>query len=148
MIRALVSRAVMFMNAHVDNQGVSTVLSPREIVLRWQLGWRKHCKGTYGALCQAFDDPTITNTLTERTTDAICLGPTGNRQGTYKFLNLETGRAIKRRQFTEIPIPDSYIKKVNAMGRRDQRNGRLVFRDRNNNPYEWEEEHTTFIATP
>ena len=34
---------------------------------------------------------------------------------------------------------------MNARGRRDQANGRLVFRDRNNNPYDWEEEHDALI---
>ena len=65
--------------------------------------------------------------------------------GTYKFLSLKTGKVIKRQKFDVIPTPASVIKKINYWGRRDQTNGRLVVRDRNNNPYDWEEEHDILI---
>ena len=145
MIRSLVTNMVMMINAHVDKSGISDVYSPRELVLRWQLDWTKHCRAPFGVYCIAYDDPTITNTQEERATEAICLGLTGNFNGTYKFLSLKTGKIIKRRKFDVIPTPDSVIRKINSWGRRDQSNGRLVFRDRNNNPYDWEEEHDILI---
>ena len=83
--------------------------------------------------------------MQDRGTEAIYLCPTGNHQGTCKFLRLKTWKVIKRRKFDELPTPDSVIQKVDARGRRDQSNGRLVFRDRNNNPYDWEEEHDALI---
>jgi hypothetical protein len=102
----------------------------------------QHHFGAYGL---AYSDPTITNTQQEQGTEAICLGPTGNMQGTYKFLNLSTGRIIKRRKFDEYHIPDSIIKKVNAMGRKDHKHGRLRFCDRNNQPFDWDEENEILI---
>ena len=102
----------------------------------------KHQFGSYGL---AYEDPTITNTMQPRGTEVICLGPTGNMQGTYKFLNLNTGCIIKRRKFEEYPIPTSIINKVNAMGRRDHKHGRLRFHDRNNQPYDWDDQNDILI---
>jgi hypothetical protein len=45
-------------------------------------------------------------------TPAIVLGPTGNLQGTYKFLSLVTGKKVKRHAFTPYPMPDLVIRKV------------------------------------
>ena len=118
MIRSLVTHMVMMINAHIDKSGISDVYSPRELVLRWQLDWTKHCRAPFGVYCIAYDDPTITNTQEERATEAICLGPTGNFNGTYKFLSLKTGKVIKRRKFDVIPTPDSVNKKINSWGRR------------------------------
>ena len=145
MIRSLVTMMTMMLNAHVDKEGISTEFSPRELVLRWQLDWKRHCKAPFGVFCLAYDDPSTTNTMEDRGTEAIYLGPTGNHQGTCKFLSLTTWKVIKRRKFTELPTPDSVIRRVNARGQRDQSNGRLVFRDRNDNPYDWEEEHDALI---
>ncbi len=43
------------------------------------------------------------------------MGPTGNLQGSYKFLSLSTGKKVTQRKFTEMPITDSVIKKVEEM---------------------------------
>ena len=106
----------------VSKQGISDVWSPREIVLRWQLSWECHAKTQFGAYCEAYDDPdaTVSNTQAERTHESICLGPTGNFQGTYKFFNLKTGHVIKRRQWTEFPMPDSIIRKVEEWAEYDK----------------------------
>jgi hypothetical protein len=57
-------------------------------------------------------DPDITNTTEPKTRWGICLGITGNLQGSYKFMLLSTGKKIKRRKFTEMPITESVIKQV------------------------------------
>ena len=61
MIKALVIHAIMLMNCYPNKQGVSDEYSPREIVLRWQLG-PKHLQHQFGSYGLAFDDPNITNT--------------------------------------------------------------------------------------
>jgi hypothetical protein len=79
--------------------------------------------------------------MQDRAIQAICLGPTGNFQGTYKFLDLESGQVVKRKRFDEFPMPDSVISKLERWGRRDQQNGRLTFADRNNVAFDWDEEY-------
>ena len=46
----------------------------------------------------------------------ICVGPTGNRQGTYKFMSLKTGKMIKRGEWTEVPITDEVIRRAIELG--------------------------------
>ena len=64
-------------------------------------------------------DPDITNTLEPRTNWAICMGPTGNLQGSYKFLSLATGKKVTQRKFTEMPVTDAVIKQVEEMAVKD-----------------------------
>ena len=74
----------------------------------------------FGSYCEVHEENTPTNSMKLRGIPAICLGPTGNIQGTYSFLNLATGLVIKRRRFTELPAPDSVIKRVATLA---QKNG-------------------------
>jgi hypothetical protein len=133
---------VMSLNAYPDKQGVSDQFSPREIVLRWQLDFETHCFAQFGSYCIVYDDPnsTVTNTMELRTCNCICLGPTGNFQGTFKFFNLDTLTIIKRKKFTEFPMPDPVIKKLERLGKRDKHTGRLTFADRHNVTFDWDKE--------
>ena len=81
--------------------------------------------------------PTPSSPEAEKVSAWEQLGATGNRQGTYKFLDLDTKMIIKRKQFTEYPMPASIIKKVEAMGIKNKQDGRLKFADRRNREYDW-----------
>jgi hypothetical protein len=104
-IMHLVINAVMLLNAYVDKQGISTEHSPHKIILRWNLDATVHCCAQFGSYCIAYDepDPHQTNTMEDRVIQAICLGPSGNSQGTHKFLDLETGQVVKRKRFDKPP---------------------------------------------
>jgi len=93
----MVLHAVLFMNSYVDKQGISDEYSPRELILRWQLDWKQHCKYQFGAYGQAYDEPdtNVTNTQQARSRNVICARPTGNYQGSYFFLDLDTKALIK-----------------------------------------------------
>ncbi len=58
------------------------------------------------------------------------MGPTGNLQGSYKFLSLSTGKKVSQRKFTEMPIIDSVIKKVEEMAVKDGAVNRISFKNR------------------
>ena len=95
---------------------MSDVFSPREIVLRHKLDLKKHGKALFGSYVEVHEEPNPTNSMTPRSTPAIVLGPTGNLQGTYKFMSLATGKKINHRNFTKFAMPDSVIKRVETMG--------------------------------
>jgi hypothetical protein len=57
------------------------------------------------------------NSQIARTKRAISLGPSGNLQGGFKFMALNTGNKIIRRIWDVIPVPDLVIDQVNALGR-------------------------------
>ena len=81
-----------------------------------KLDYSKHCRFPFGSYAQVHDEPSPTNSPTARTVGAITLGPTGNLQGGYIFLNLWTGKKITRRNWTHLPMPFEVIKRVNQIG--------------------------------
>jgi hypothetical protein len=139
----LVYHVVLWLNAFPANSGVSETLSPCEIVYRHKLDFVKHCKSPFGMYCEVHDEPAPTNTMMTRSTPAIVLGPTGNLQGTYKFLSLVTRKKVKRRAFTPYPMPDLVIKKVEAYGK-STLPGIFDFADRSDIHFEWNEEVDEF----
>jgi hypothetical protein len=65
--------------------------SPREMIIGNQvLDTKMVCKIPFGAYAQVHDNNNTTNTMMQRTTGGINLGPS-NLNGSYKFLSLETG---------------------------------------------------------
>ena len=136
----LIYHVVLWINTYPSKSGVSATLSPREIVHRQTLNFKKHCKARFGAYCEANDKPTPSNTMVSRSTRAIVLGPTGNMQGTYKVFNLRTGKKIKRRKLTVMPMPDSVIAQVERLGQRNAAPNMFDFSDRNGVLFEWNED--------
>ena len=73
----------------LPEQGLSDRISPSTIVDTAKLSL------PFGAFVQlSIDTNNPTNTVKQRTVDAICLGPSGNTQGTYIFTGLDTGRPL------------------------------------------------------
>ena len=101
-----------WINAMPSESGVSDVYSPREIVTGMKLDFKRHCRARFGAYVEASYDDDITNTLKDRTHSCIALGPTGNIQGSMKCFDLKTGRVVKCRTITVLPMPDRIIKQV------------------------------------
>ena len=130
MLIELVCFSTMWINAFPPKGGVSANISPRGIMTGTQFDYTKHCKLPFGSYVQAHEEPSPTNTQAARTVGAICLGPTGNLQGSYKFLNLRTGRLITRRSWTSLPMPDEVIARVNALGKAEGQPPLLTFYDR------------------
>jgi hypothetical protein len=98
------------------------------------LDFAKHCKLPFGAYAEAHDEYPQTNTMAERTHAVICLGPTGNFQGSYKMMCIKTGRTVTRKQFKELPMPDSVVTRIEAIASKEKQDTLLVFIDRHANP--------------
>jgi hypothetical protein len=64
-----------------------------------------------------------------RTKWGICLGPTENMQGSYKFLSLSTRKKVMRRKFTEMPMTNSVIRRIDSFGKRERCKDGLSFRN-------------------
>ena len=82
--------------------------------------------------------------MVTRSTPAIVLGPTGNLQGTFKFLSLATRMKVKQRAFMPYPMPDLIIKKVKAYSKLTALLGIFDFANRNGILFEWKEEVDDF----
>jgi hypothetical protein len=97
------------------------------------LDYKKHLSLQVGQYCQVHEEELPRNSQIARTKGAISLGPSGNLQGGYRFMALNTGKKIVRRSWDKIPMPESVLARVNELGS-DQpalmtftdRHGRLI----------------------
>jgi hypothetical protein len=88
MIIVLMHFCMMWLNSLPVKSGISEKYSPCKLVSRCKLGSKLRCKSPFGAYCEVHMDSDITNTTEPRTRWGICLSPTGNLQGSYKFMLL------------------------------------------------------------
>jgi len=90
--------------------------SPRDLIFgERKIDYNVMCKIPFGTYVQVHDDTSISNTMDSRMTGAINLGPTGNIQGTHKFVSLRAGEIIVCRRWTELPVPMEVIDKLDDM---------------------------------
>ena len=97
--------------------GISKTWSPQMLVKGRRLDEKKDLRLPTGAYCQVHEEELPRNSQKARTLGAICLGPTGNDQGGYKFMSLKTEEKITRYSWDELPMPDSVIARVNKLAK-------------------------------
>ena len=117
MLIHMIRNTVLWMNAFPSRNGVSTLHSPRYIVIGNELSYNLHAQTEFGRYVQTHEQHD--NTMAPRTMGAICLGPTGNMQGSHWFMSLTSGAKVKRHRWTELPTPTDAIQRVNQIGRND-----------------------------
>ena len=81
---------VSWLNAFPVKSRVSQEVSPSVLVTGNPIDYKKHCRCPL--LSFVHTHKSNDNTDKPRTSGSICLGPTGNDQGTYVLLNLATGK--------------------------------------------------------
>jgi hypothetical protein len=145
MIIELMLFYVMPMNSFPVKSGVSKQWSSQELVSRHKLDTKLHCKSPFGSYCKVHDDPDITNTMEPRTKQAIFLGPTGNRQGSYKFMSLTTGNKIIRRNFTKMPLTESITKQAKQKAAKDRLQKGVSFKNRHGEEYKFDNDEDVKI---
>ena len=126
---------VLWLNAFLIKSEISTIYSPRELLVCWKLDYKKHCRVLPGSYCKVHDEPVPINTMVVHMHACIALGPTGNLQGSMKFYCLTTGRVLKCRLFTVIPMPDRIICQVNEIGVRKGQGRTFRFLNQRREPY-------------
>jgi hypothetical protein len=92
------------------------------------LDYKKHLSLQLGQYCQVHDEDNPHNSQIAQTKGVISLGPSGNLQGGFKCMALNTGKKIIHSSWDVIPIPDLVIDRVNVLVR-DQPH-QMTFTDR------------------
>ena len=95
----------MFLNAFPPNSELSKIYSPGTIMIGKYLDWDKSFMLHFGAYAQVHEYRNVTNLLEEKTQGAICLGPTGNLQGTYNCFFLCSGKKSPEENSQRYPPP-------------------------------------------
>jgi hypothetical protein len=124
----IVLNVVKLLNFFPNKGGVSDTLSPNTIMSGETLDFKKHLSLQIGKYCQVHEEDTPQNSQVDRTKGAISLDPSGNLQGGFKFMALNSGKKIVRRSWDVIPMLDVVINRVNESGK-DQPSI-MTFRDR------------------
>jgi hypothetical protein len=131
---------VIWMNSFPFKSGISEKYSLRELVSRHRLDAKLHRKTPFGAYCKVQMDAKITNTMQLRTRWGICLRPTRNLQGSYKFMMLTMGKKIVCHKFTEMPTTKSVIRQVLTWAGKDHALTGLKFMNKYGVEYDMDEE--------
>jgi len=132
--------AVTMLNVPVAANGISRELSPREIVLGKRFEATKHCRARFGAYVEASEDADVTNDMSPRKEPCICLGPSGNWQGSVKCFKIENAKVVTRRTIKVLPMPDSYRKAMDLWGKVSKKTStnKLEFLNRSREKFEWD----------
>jgi hypothetical protein len=115
LIHSMVADVVRCLNNFPWKRGISDTLSPATIVTGVATPDYTCMRLELGSYVQVFEDSDPTNTPRARSLGAIALLPTGNAQGDYYFLSLSTGARISRHNWTEVPLTDTAIARVEAL---------------------------------
>jgi hypothetical protein len=119
MLKILAMESAKKLNFFPPKGGVSKYYSPRMILHQQSPDYAKHCSIPFGSYIQAHTEPDPTNTQLARTLDCIYLRYVDNDQGGHHLLDLRTGRTIKRRTVTTIPITANVVDLVHKMAEND-----------------------------
>jgi Reverse transcriptase (RNA-dependent DNA polymerase) len=117
MLIRLVSYCVLWLNLVHPDMVTLCGMSPRTFVTGLALDYKHHCQLEFGAYAQVSCE--TDNTMQTRSVGAICLGPTGNQQGGYFFMNLENGRKLTRYIWKALPMPQQVIDQVHKLAKQD-----------------------------
>ena len=119
LIRHMVANAVRCLNQFPWKNGNSDDLSPAALVTGHTLPDYTAMQLEFGTYVQVFEDNDPFNTPRARSMGAIALDPTGNAQGDYNFMSLATGAKITRHKWIALPMTDTAIAHVEALGFED-----------------------------
>jgi hypothetical protein len=112
----IVLNAVKMLNFFPMKGGISHSLSWKTIMSGETLGYKKHWSLQVGQYCVVHEEDTPHSSQHPRTKGAILLGPSGNLQGGYMFMAMNTRKKITQWSWDVIPMPDTVIAHVNALG--------------------------------
>ena len=87
MIVYLVLSVSKLLKYFITKGGISKTMSPREIMCGEWLYQEKHLCLQFGEYCQVYKEELPRSSNKPRTLGDVCLGPTHNEQGGFKFMS-------------------------------------------------------------
>ena len=104
---------VVHMINMVPHRGDVYPVSARELFLNRRLDVERDLRCSFGDYCMCVNPVISNDTTTARTTAGIALLPTGNRQGSVKFLDMTSNIIFVRDKFIVLPMPTNVINFMN-----------------------------------
>ena len=136
MIKGLATQVARQANYFPVKGGVSSILSPCQLIEQKYLEFHKYLGILFGSYVEAAQK--TTNTAKARTRSAIYLGVSSNIQGGHEVMALDTGFEVSTQTVTKLPISDVVIKRVEELAKNQgfkvlkfaNRRGQPIFRAR------------------
>ena len=128
MMIAMVLQCTNMLNWFVSKGGISENFSPFTLLTGQTLNFKTHLALEFGEHCQVHEEEAPRNSDKARTQGAICIGNSGNKQGGFRFMALDSGRKITQFAWTNLPMPDIVIKRIEEMAKGQPED--LIFTDR------------------
>jgi Reverse transcriptase (RNA-dependent DNA polymerase)/Zinc knuckle len=141
MLIEITKAAVFWLNSWPTGKGITSTISPRQAIVGTGISYDRHCKLEYGSYVQTNEQHS--NNMDSRTIGAIALRPTGNLQGGFYFMSLDTGRRINRLHWTELPVPRDVIKRVQLIARNNGSVDGIEITDREGHAIHTEDDDVT-----
>ena len=101
------------------------------------MDFKKHCQLDFGKYVEVHNKPSPTDDMESRTRPCVALGPTDNLQGTYKFMDINTGMKLKKRSWTCILVPDAVIGKLMCQAEHEKRDVGWCVRNQNKEEFDF-----------
>ncbi len=120
MLIYLVYFVVTMINSFPRSTSAIEGVAPKTKLTGKVLDYKTDLQLEFGDYVQANEENNKTNSLDARTFPAVCLGPVGNIQSSYYFMNLNTWQVVKRRSWVKMPLPNQVIDKINSRSEREQ----------------------------
>ena len=111
----IVLHTAKMLNYFPTKGGISDSLVTNTIISGETLYFKNHLHLHLGYYCQVHAEEIPQNSKYLRTKGAICLGPSGNLQGRYKFMVFNSGMRIFQENWDLISMPDTVIARVNIL---------------------------------
>ena len=145
MVTELVAMATRCLNGFPKEDGVLEHMSPHSIVTRRAHMDYNKIPLEFGSYVELLDRSV--NTIRSLTIGAIALNPTGDENGTYRFMSLKTGHVMTKGPgcWTEVPVTDIAIARVEALAKQEGQpllqDSNLLVEWRPNQPFDEDDEY-------
>jgi hypothetical protein len=116
MIQGLVACVIKWLNAFPSNNGVSSTMSPSNIVEAKPNPDFSHKRIVFGSYAIVYTG--TDNTMNRRGVPAIALNESNDNGGHY-FMSLYTGKRLHSYEWTELPIDDDVIATIKVLARKE-----------------------------
>ena len=123
----LVFQAIKTLNHFPVNGSIYYMINPITIMTGESLYFKKNLDLQIRKYCQVHKEENPHNINHPCTRGAICMGPSENIQGRFKFISLRSMKNVTRKYWDMIPMHDTVIDRVNLLGKYKQEP--LVFTD-------------------
>ena len=100
--------------------GIYDTIIPTTIMTGKSLHYRNNLGLRIGRYFQVQEEETPLNRNKTHTKGDICIGPSRNIQGGFKFMSLRPKKNITRQSWDMIPMPYEVIDRVNILGKYQQ----------------------------